>query len=290
MIPAIRVENLTKNYGKVQALSGLDINILQGEAFCLLGPNGAGKSTAINLMLGLGKADSGNIQVFGQPPQSKAARQMLGYAAQDTDFPPFLKVREIIALVRCHFENPLSEAELLDGFGLAKLADRYTGGFSGGERRRLSLALAFAGRSKIVFLDEPTVGLDVKSRCNFWDYTNNFVKQGGTVVVTTHHIDEIETLSDRICIINNGKNRLSGTVREIRDSLGQKRVLLKCVNLPDLPGILDCENDNGDISINTSDADALVRALVNSGAVFSDLEIRSATLEEALNAQSLEDK
>jgi len=283
---AISVKNLSKSFGKVQALSGLDIEIPQGEAFCLLGPNGAGKSTAINLMLGLSKADSGTIQVFGHMPVSREAREMVGYAAQDTDFPPFLKVREIIRLVRSHFQNPLSEAELLDGFGLSDLADRYTGGFSGGERRRLSLALAFAGRGKVVFLDEPTVGLDAKSRRNFWDHTKSYVAEGGTVIVTTHHIDEIETLADRICLINNGKNQLSGTVHEIKNSLGQKRITLKCADLPELPYILNSKNQDGTITIDTSNADALVRILVQSGAEFSDLEIRSSTLEEALNAQT----
>ncbi len=286
MSTAIQVNNVSKRFGKVRALSGLSLEVKQGEAFVLLGPNGAGKSTAINLMLGLSKADSGDIQIFGNAPDTKTARASVGYAAQDNDFPPFLKVREIIELVRSHFENPLSEDELLDGFGLAELANRYTGGFSGGQRRRLSLALAFAGRSRIVFLDEPTVGLDAKSRNSFWEYAKNYQQAGGTLVVTTHHIDEIEDLADRICLINKGKNQLMGAVQEIKDSLGQKRVTLKCSQLPELPNILRRQDRDSTIILDTSDSDALVRSLVQSGAEFSDLEIRGGTLEEALNAKT----
>ncbi|MBL4725759.1 MAG: ABC transporter ATP-binding protein [Rhizobiaceae bacterium] len=282
MAPAIAIKGLTKNFGAVRAVSNLDLEVKQGEAFCLLGPNGAGKSTTINLMLGLTKPDNGSVHVFGHEPHSSAAQQMTGYVAQDSDFPPLLTVREIIKLVRCHYQNPHPADELIEKFGLEDIADRLTGGFSGGQRRRLALALAFAGNGKLVFLDEPTTGLDSKARKNFWAYSKEYVKQGGTLVLTTHHLEEIEGVADRICLINQGEIQLEGSVKEIQKRLGQKHIHFACDNLPSLSPISQLVHENGHAQIISPDADEIVRQLVASGVAFNDLEIRNASLEEAI--------
>lgn len=286
MTPAISIKGLTKNYGAVRAVFDLDLEVRQGEAFCLLGPNGAGKSTTINLMLGLTKPDDGSIRVFGHEPHSSAAQHMSGYVAQDSDFPQLLTVLEIIKLVRCHYENPRPVDELIENFGLGEIADRLTGGFSGGQRRRLALALAFAGNGRLVFLDEPTTGLDSTARKNFWTYSKKYIKQGGTLVLTTHHLEEIETIADRICLINQGQIQLEGSVGEIQKRLGQKHVHFTCKDFhtisPALSPVSQLVHEDDRVQIISPDADEIIRQLVASGVAFSDLEIRNASLEEAI--------
>ncbi|MBL4890376.1 MAG: ABC transporter ATP-binding protein [Rhizobiaceae bacterium] len=282
MAPAIAIEGLTKNFGVVCAVSDLDLEVRQGEAFCLLGPNGAGKSTTINLMLGLTKPDNGSIRVFGHEPHSSAAKHMTGYVAQDSDFPALLTVLEILELVRCHYQNPRPTDELIENFGLGDIADRFTGGFSGGQRRRLALALAFAGNGELVFLDEPTTGLDSTARKNFWAYSKEYIKRGGTLLLTTHHLEEIETIADRICLINQGRIQLEGSVGEIQKRLGQKHIHFTCKNLHSISPVSQLVHEDDRVQIISPDADEIVRQLVSSGVAFNDLEIRNASLEEAI--------
>ncbi len=283
MQPAIRVANLAKSFGPVRAVRGIDLSVQPGEAFCFLGPNGAGKSTAINMMLGLSRPDTGEISVFGHAPDSRAARILTGYTAQDSDFPANLKVGELLEMVRRHYPDPRPASELLEQFGLDALQDRFAGGLSGGQRRRLGLAMAFAGNGRLVFLDEPTTGLDSSARKAFWDYATRFRDSGGALLITTHHLEEIETIADHICLINHGRIQIEGGVDEIRARLGQKFVHFNAPELPDLSPVTEVSEENGRFEVMTPDADALVRALVQSGVTFHDLEIRSASLEQAID-------
>ncbi len=277
------MRGLTKNYGDLCAVSDLNLDIEQGEAICLLGPNGAGKSATLNLMLGLTKPDRGTVDILGNANSSRSARQLVGYVAQDCDFPPNLTVREILQLVRTHYPNPMEPEALIADFGLGDLADRSCGGFSGGQRRRLALALAFAGRGKIVVLDEPTTGLDTAARKAFWAYAQNYVADGGTLIVTTHHLEEIESVASRICLIDHGRICLEGPVDHIRDSIGQKYIRFRCDSLPKLEPVSHAAMEEGMCQIISSDADSIVRQLVASGVSFADLEIRNASLEEAID-------
>ncbi len=282
MPAAIALFGLNKNFGTVRAIRNLALVVEQGQAFCLLGPNGAGKSTAINMMLGLSTLDTGKIEIFGHAPDSKAARLLTGYTAQDSDFPPHLKVGELLEMVRTHYPNPRPTAELMAQFGLESLKGRYAGGLSGGQRRRLGLAMAFAGNGKLVFLDEPTSGLDAVARKNFWDYAKRFRDAGGTLLITTHHLNEIETIADHICLIDHGHVQIQGSVEEIRARLGQKSVQFLASELPDLAPVSEVRILDGGFEIVTPDADALVRTLVQSGVPFRDLEIKVASLEGAI--------
>ncbi len=282
LVTAISAVAVTKNYGAVRAVSGLDLEIDAGEAICLLGPNGAGKSTTLNLALGLTKPDKGMVRIFDHPPNSFFARNITGYAAQDSDFPPNLTVREILKLVRRHYRRPTPMDGLIERFGLSALADRYTGGFSGGERRRLALALAFAGQARIVFLDEPTTGLDSSARNRFWSYAKTFTNSGGTLVLTTHHLDEIETVASRICLIDQGRIRLEGSVEQIRNRLGQRRVSFECEFPPDLSPVSKLTRNGQKWQFLSPDADELVRQLVQSRISFSNLEVRDVSLEDAI--------
>lgn len=282
MTPAIALNDLSKHYRSVRAVSDLSLTVDQGEAVCLLGPNGAGKSTTLNLILGLSRPNAGTVSVFGHAPHTRAARRVVGYVAQDSDFPPNLTAREVLQLVRCHYSDPVPLDVLIGTFGLDSLADRQTGGFSGGQRRKLSLALAFAGRGQLVVLDEPTTGLDSAARRNFWLYVSTYVEDGGTVLMTTHHLEEIESTADRICLIDDGQIRLQGTVREIRSRIGQKHLHFVCQDPPDLSPVTHIHKDGDKIAMVSPDADEVVRQLVCSGADFSGLEIKAASLEEAI--------
>ena len=212
-LSTVEFENVCKSYGENIAVDDLSMKVEQGEVLCLLGPNGAGKSTSINMMLGLTRPDSGTIRLFGKNPTSDAARTQIGVTPQDTDFPPALSSREILQLVRSHYREPRPIDHLIEAFQLEGIIDRRTSGFSGGERRRLALALAFCGNGKAVFLDEPTTGLDQNSRRAFWDYAGKYAESGASLIITTHHLEEIENIATRICLLVDGKIRFSGSGR-----------------------------------------------------------------------------
>ncbi len=279
---AISLSGVSKNYGEISAVSNLSLEVESGEVLCLLGPNGAGKSTALNLMLGLIKPDHGSIEIFDNRPNSNAAHSQIGYVAQDNDFPENLTAREVIKLVASHYSNPGVTDELINTFGLDQLAERYTGGYSGGERRRLALALAFAGNASLVFLDEPTTGLDKTARLRFWEYSKEYVKRGGTLVVKTHHLEEVEHLASRVCLIDHGIIRLEGDIEEIKQRLGQKLLSFACDNLPSLSPVSNYLYVDGFHRITSLNADEIVRQLVNSEIPFANLEIAGLSLEQAI--------
>jgi ABC-2 type transport system ATP-binding protein len=209
IVAALR--GVTKRFGTMVALDAVDFEVDGGEVLALLGPNGAGKTTLLTILLGLRRPDAGRAELFGEDPRRPEARSALGVTPQETGFPPTLRVGEIVDLVRAHFPAPAPATELLDRFGLAALARRQAGGLSGGERRRLSVALAFAGRPSAVFLDEPTAGLDLESRRAVWAEVERYALAGGTVLLTTHHLDEAERLARRIVVLARGRVVAAGS-------------------------------------------------------------------------------
>ncbi len=282
--PAAYLRGVTKSFAAVKALRGLDLELRTGELLAMLGPNGAGKSTAIGLLLGLRLADEGEVRLLGGDPRSPAVRRHIGAMPQETGFPPALRVGEVMDLVRAHFPSPASTGDLLERFGLTDLARRQTGGLSGGEKRRVAVALAFAGQPKVVFLDEPTTGLDVASRHALWKAIKEFVGAGGTVLLTTHYIEEADTLADRVVVIDKGQTIAAGSPGEIKSRVHLQRVSFATPQLPSLPGVVRHETQGERHVILSDDADALVRSLVESGVPFTGLEISSAALEEAFVA------
>ncbi|NJP88085.1 ABC transporter ATP-binding protein [Nonomuraea sp. FMUSA5-5] len=279
-----RAIEVSRRYGDVVALDRVSLDIAAGELVGLLGPNGAGKSTLINLFAGLRRPTSGVVELFGGSPQDPAVRRGIGVTPQETGLPEALRVGEIVDFVSAHFPDRADKGELLARFGLDDLVRRQVGGLSGGQRRRLAVALAFAGKPRLVFLDEPTTGLDVEARRSLWEGVRSFHRDGGTVLLTSHYLEEIEALAERVVVVGSGRVLADGTVRDVRDVVGVRRISFVAPDLPELPGVVGSERVDGRVDLLTTDPDRLVVELVRSGTPFSGLEIRPTTLEEAFLA------
>ena len=273
--------DVTRRYGDEVALAGVSLEIQPGELIGLLGPNGAGKSTLVNLLVGLLGPSSGTVTLFGGDPRDPVRRRQIGLTPQETGLPPTLRVGECIDYVAAHFENPLLRGEVLAQFGLDGLARRQTGGLSGGQKRRLAVALAFVGRPRLVFLDEPTTGLDVEVRHVLWDAIRKFHADGGTVLLTSHYLEEVEALASRVVVLGAGRVLADDTVSAVRGLVGVHRVSMAAIPLPRLPNVVSTSESDGRTHLLTADPDQLVRELVTAAVPFHDLEVRPTTLEEA---------
>jgi len=208
--------SVTKNYGMVPALRGLDLAIKPGELLALLGANGAGKTTAVRLLLGLAKPTSGSVQVFGGDPRDARSRTRMGAVLQVARVPETLKVKEHIDLFRSYYPHPLPFDEIVAAAGLEGVENRKFGQLSGGQQKRVLFALAIAGDPDLLILDEPTVGLDVEARRALWKQIRAFVAKGKSVLLTTHYLAEAEALANRVVVINKGVVVKEGTPAEIR--------------------------------------------------------------------------
>ncbi|MFC6018717.1 ABC transporter ATP-binding protein [Plantactinospora solaniradicis] len=279
-----RAVQATRRYGDVTALDRVDLDLYAGELVGLLGPNGAGKSTLLSLLVGLRRTSSGRVELLGGDPRDPASRRQIGMTPQETGLPPTLRVGEVVDYVSAHYSDPVPRAELLGRFGIDDLARRQTGGLSGGQKRRLAVALAFVGRPRLVFLDEPTTGLDVTARRELWDGIRQFHADGGTVLLSSHYLEEIEALAHRVVVLGRGRVLADDSVTAIRDLVGVRRVSLVAPELPPLPGVRGVEQIDGVTHLLTTDADQLVRDLVGRGVAFSGLEIRPTSLEDAFLA------
>jgi ABC-2 type transport system ATP-binding protein len=268
-----------KSFGATKALDGLDITVESGELVGLLGPNGAGKSTLISLLVGLRRPDAGRVTLFGGDPRDAANRRSLGMTPQETGLPQTLRVGEVLAFVAAHYPDPAPD--VLERFGLAGLERRQTGGLSGGQKRRLAVALAFVGRPRLVVLDEPTTGLDVDARRTLWEGVRSFHAEGGTVLLTSHYLEEIEALAGRVVVVDKGRVLADGPLAEVRGKVAVSRVSLRSAVPPPLDGVVHSERTGDRWELHTPDADALVRALVRADLPFTDLQVRPASLEEA---------
>ncbi len=200
------LRGVEKRFGRVAALRGVDLSVSTGEVVALLGPNGAGKTTLVNILLGIRRPDAGEARLLGS----------VGVTPQEMSFPPTLRVREIVDFVRAHFPDAQPTASLLDRFALGDVARRQVGGISGGQQRRLAIAVAFAGNPQIAVLDEPTTGLDVESRLEVWEEIRAYAVAGGAVLLTTHHLEEAEALATRIVVLASGAVVAEGTASTLK--------------------------------------------------------------------------
>ena len=287
--PAVQLENVTKNYGSVQALKGISLTVEKGEVVAFLGPNGAGKSTSIALMLGMRRPSSGSVLLFGENPRLANNRKYIGAMLQESGVPDTLKVRELVELFGRFHDNPMVTQEAIKMAGLEEKANTRIGRLSGGQKQRVYFALALVGNPDVLFLDEPTTGLDVEARRNFWDQINNQIAQGKTIILTTHNLEEADALARRIIVINQGQIIADGTPDEIKSHVGGKHVRFRASNitleeLRMLVGDQSVRLLGHKFEIYTKEPEALLATLFQQGAGLSDLEVVGAGLEEAFLA------
>jgi ABC-2 type transport system ATP-binding protein len=282
------LEAVSKNYEKIRALKNVDFTVRAGEVLALLGPNGAGKTTAVKLLLGLMQPNSGKARVFGGDPTNPQNRMRTGAMLQVGKVPETLRVREHIDLFSSYYPKPMPLAEVLAAAGLEKLGDRKFGDLSGGQRQRTLFALAICGNPDLLFLDEPTVGLDVEARRALWEEIRRLVERGKTVLLTTHYLEEADALADRIAVINQGAIIAEGTPAEIKAQTSGKRIrcitALSPASLLQIPGVTDVRQDREAVEIHAREAEPVVRILLARDPSLSGLEITSAGLEEAFLA------
>ena len=282
------LERVNKNYGPVRALNGVDFRVHAGEVVALLGPNGAGKTTAVKLLLGLLMPNSGKARVFGGDPTNPENRMRTGAMLQVGRVPETLRVREHIDLFSSYYQKPLAPAEVLAIAGLEKLSDRKFGDLSGGQKQRVLFALAICGDPDLLFLDEPTVGLDVEARRMLWDEIRQLVRRGKTVLLTTHYLQEADALADRVAVINKGEIIAEGTPAVIKAQTAGKRI--RCITslslnaIRELAGVTEVKEDREAVEIHAAEAESVVRELLARDASLSGLEVTSAGLEEAFLA------
>ena len=280
-----RLRGAHKRYGKVQALRGVDLDLRGGELLALLGPNGAGKTTAIASLLGLLRLDQGAVELFGQDPQQIAARRGIGVMLQDASLPPTLKVGELLRLTASYYPAP---RPLLESAGLAGVADllaRPYAKLSGGQQRRVQFAIALCGNPRLLFLDEPTVGMDIEARGKLWSAIRRLVADGCGVVLTTHYLEEAEALADRVCVMAHGRIISEGSVDALRARVALKRVrctsALDPARVADWPEVVEARMDGERLWMSTRHAEALVRRLLAADLQLADLEVQAAGLAEA---------
>ncbi|HTS38166.1 MAG TPA: ABC transporter ATP-binding protein [Candidatus Solibacter sp.] len=296
MPAAIQCRDLRKTYdGKVEAVRGLNLDIQPGECFGLLGPNGAGKTTTIEILEGLLEPTSGDVSIFGHNwnENEREMREWLGISLQETRLSEKLTVRETIELFASFYRQPRSSADVLEELQLTEKADSWVGKLSGGQRQRLAVATALVCNPRILFLDEPTTGLDPQSRRQLWEIIREFQRNGGTVLLTTHYMDEAERLCDRLAIVDHGQVIAEGTPADLIERLGGHHVVEFSVSgngthAPDmwrvLPSVESVREDDGLFSLNVKQPHltipALLEAIDQQGSQLQHLTTRQASLED----------
>ena len=299
MPAAIQCRDLRKTYdGKVEAVRGLNLEIQPGECFGLLGPNGAGKTTTIEILEGLLEPTSGQVSILGHSWQEneREMREWLGISLQETRLSEKLTVRETIELFASFYREPRSSQDVLEQLELTEKADSWVGKLSGGQRQRLAVATALVCNPKILFLDEPTTGLDPQSRRQLWDIIRAFQRDGGTVLLTTHYMDEAERLCDRLAIVDHGQIIAEGSPADLINRLGGHHVVEFSVSgnshrsaansetWRGLPSVESVREDDGLVALNVKEPHLTIPALLDAidkqGSELQHLTTRQASLED----------
>jgi ABC-2 type transport system ATP-binding protein len=280
--PILEVRGLVKTYGKVEAVRGVSFAIRKGICFGLLGPNGAGKTTTIEMIEGIVKPTGGEILYQGTPADARF-RETIGIQFQTTALPDFLTVREVLKLFKAFYKDPADIEELIRWCALDEFVDRDAGKLSGGQRQRLLLALGLINNPHLVFLDEPTTGLDPQARRNFWDLIQELKRKGKTIVLTTHYMEEAYVLCDEIAIMDHGQIIAHGppdTLLKTHFNGLSIQLAKQDVRIPfdSIPGRV-FEKD-GLVEIQTDQVDATLRTLVEKGVPLSSLRVRQRDLED----------
>ena len=305
---ALRVSNLRKAYKDVVAVDGLDLEVRTGECFGLLGPNGAGKTTSIEVCEGLTQPDSGDVEILGMrwTTDAKRLRQRLGIQLQETQLAEKLTVLETVRMFRSFYDSGPTPAEAIALVQLEEKQDSRVGGLSGGQKQRLALACALVGDPDLLFLDEPTTGLDPQARRQLWDLVEQFKLAGRTILLTTHYMDEAERLCDRVAIMDHGRVIAIGTPRELIASIGVEHMLefssgaldtFDTSRLAGIEGVLHVQRQAGAVQMQVKQlhraVPELLQELTRQGVPLTELRTHSATLEDvfvALTGRHLRDE
>ncbi len=304
---AVKCLGLVKRYGDVVAVDGLDLEIHQGECFGLLGPNGAGKTTTVEIIQGLISADAGEVEVLGMrwADDERSLRQRLGTQLQETEFPDKLSVFEVLTLFRSMYRNGKAVEDVIDLVELREKRDAWVRDLSGGQRQRLSVACSLVSDPEVLFLDEPTTGLDPQSRHQVWGIVSDFRASGGTTLLTTHYMEEAERLCDRVAVVDHGKVIALGSPQELIASLGAEHVVqfglangdtLDDAILGSLPGVVRVRAVDGTTRLTVKHVHQAVPALMTviqeRHAELNELTTHHATLEDvfiSLTGRNLRD-
>ena len=286
MLPVVELIAARKRYGDVEALKGVDLAIAAGELVAVLGPNGAGKTTSIALMLGLRRPSSGGARLFGLDPSDRRARSRCGAMLQESGVPGLLTVREIVELFRAYYPAPRPAAEVIARAGLENKTTTAAGKLSGGERQRLYFALAICGDPDALFLDEPTVGMDVEARRAFLDGIRALSAAGKTIVLTTHYLEEADALARRVVVIDRGVVIADAPPAEIKARVATRKIsFVTDARLDDgalagLP-VRSVDISGSRVRMLSNEPELVLRSLFERGVAIRDLEVVGAALEDA---------
>ncbi|WP_433166820.1 ABC transporter ATP-binding protein [Kribbella sp. CA-247076] len=279
---------MAKRYGAVQAVAGVDLTIRAGEVVALLGPNGAGKSTTIEMLLGLVRPDQGSVQVYGVTPVDAIAKGQVGVMLQSGGIIEDAKVGELVDLVAGLHNDPMPVGEALERAGIAELADRKLKGLSGGQKQRVRFAMAIIPRPDLIVLDEPTTGMDVEARRDFWASMHAETARGRTVLFATHYLEEADAYADRVVLMRNGKIVADGTATQIKASVSGRTIRATVPGadlaaLASLPAVRNVETRGDVVLLQCADSDDTLRYLLSNTRAH-DIEVTSADLEDAVLA------
>jgi ABC-type multidrug transport system ATPase subunit len=281
------LQNVTKRYGEVLALDDVNLAVRPQELLALLGPNGAGKTTAIGLWLGTLEPDDGIASVMGGSPFDVHSRLGIGAMMQEVALAPTLTARELVALTASYYRRPLDVDAAIELTGIGPIADRRYGKLSAGQKRQVQFAVAVCGRPRLLFLDEPTVGLDLDAREAMWRTIRSLLTEGCSIVLTTHYLEEAEALADRVAVLAQGRVIAEGSVDEMRALV--TRTHISCVSTLAVdevvrwPGVVDAVRKDQVVQVTASDTETVVRRLLAEDSALRRLEVRQASLAEAFS-------
>jgi ABC-2 type transport system ATP-binding protein len=286
----VAFDQVSKAFGDVRAVDGLTLNLSPGETVALLGPNGAGKSTTLDLLLGLRQPDSGTVRLFGGSPREAIVAGHVGAMLQSGGLMEEVTVAELVRLACALHPRPYTVSDVMTRAGIAQIADRKVNKLSGGQAQRVRFALATAGDSALIVLDEPTTGMDVTTRQAFWATMREQADQGRTVLFATHYLEEADAIADRVLVLHRGRLLADGTAAEIKAKAGARRISFDLAGeideapLRSLPFLTSIDISGATVRIQSSDADATVHALYGLGVFPRNLEVAGLGLEQAFVA------
>jgi ABC-2 type transport system ATP-binding protein len=292
--PVVSFVNVSKQYHRLKAVDGLNLDLRAGETTALLGPNGAGKSTTLDMLLALRKPTKGQIKLFGSDPYHAVKTGRVGAMLQSGGLMPEVTVRELVTLVTRLHPNPEPIETTLKRAGVAQFADQRVDKLSGGQTQRVRFALAICGKSELIVLDEPTAAMDVETRRLFWSSMKEEVAAGRTLLFATHYLEEADQAADRILVINRGRLLADGTPEEIKARAGAKRISFRLDQVDEtfllgLPGLVNLEVRHDVVQLQSSDSDKTLYAILDAGYRPREIEVASLGLEQAFLAITAED-